>query len=88
VKVANHEVALEKRPVPPLTTLHVPTLGFPLSWVVVPKAQMVCGPPTMAVGGGADRVKVQIGHAAPGVPNALRGTTRQLYGVPAAIVAT
>jgi hypothetical protein len=88
VNVANHDEALEKDPVPPLTTLHVPLLGVALNWFVVPNGQMVCGPPTLAGAGGADRVKVQIGHAAAGVPLALRGNTRQLYWAPAATVAT
>lgn len=88
VKVANQDEALEKVPVPPLTTLHVPMLGVGLNWLVVPNGQMVCGPPTLAGAGGAYRVKVQTGHAAVGVPFALRGTTRQLYGVPAATAAT
>src|SRR5207244_4474268 len=44
-----------KLPVPPLTTDHepVPTVGvLPPSPAVVPRAQMVCGPPTVAVVGG------------------------------------
>ena len=55
VKVAFGELALLKVPVPPLTTDHmpVPTLGvLPPKPVVVPSAQIVCGPPTVAVVGG------------------------------------
>lgn len=55
VNVAVGELALEKVPVPPLTTLHapVPTVGvLPPSPDVVPFAQMVCGPPTVAAVGG------------------------------------
>lgn len=55
VNVALGEVALEKVPVPPLTTLQapVPTVGMlPPSPEVVPFKQMVCGPPVVATVGG------------------------------------
>jgi hypothetical protein len=42
-------------PVPPLCTVHVPVPmvgGLPPSAAVVPKAQIVCAPPTVAVVGG------------------------------------
>ena len=55
VKVAFGVAALEKVPVPPLTTLHapVPTDGvLPPRPVVVPFAQMVCAPPVEAFVGG------------------------------------
>jgi cobalt-zinc-cadmium resistance protein CzcA len=56
VKVEEPLAALLKVPVPPLTTLHapVPVVGvLPPSAVVVPRLQMVCVPPTVAVVGGA-----------------------------------
>lgn len=55
VNVAFGEVAVEKVPVPPLTTLQapVPTVGaLPPRPEVVPFTQMVCGPPVVAVVGG------------------------------------
>lgn len=55
VNVAFGVAALEKVPVPPLTTLHapVPTVAvLPPKPVVVPFTQMVCAPPTDAVVGG------------------------------------
>lgn len=54
VNVAFGNAALENVPVPPLTTLQapVPLVGvFPPKPVVVPFAQMVCAPPTVAVVG-------------------------------------
>lgn len=54
VKVAFGVAALEKVPVPPLTTLQVPvpvTGVLPPNPVVVPFAQTVCAPPTVAVDG-------------------------------------
>ncbi len=54
VKVAFGAAALEKVPVPPLTTLHapVPDCGvLPPSPVVVVLTQIVCAPPTVAVVG-------------------------------------
>src|SRR5204862_7990926 len=56
VKVEVGEAALENVPVPPLTTLHAPVpvvVALPPRLVVVPFAQIVCGPPTVAVVGGA-----------------------------------
>ena len=61
VKVELPLAALLKVPVPPLTTLHapVPLVGvLPPRLVVVPLAQMVCAPPTLAVEGGAVTVMV------------------------------
>ena len=55
VNVALGNAALEKLPVPPLTTLQapVPVVGvLPPSPVVVPFVQIVCGPPTVAALGG------------------------------------
>ena len=55
VKVAFGVFALEKVPVPPLITDHapVPVVGvFPPRPAVVPIAQIVCAPPTVAVVGG------------------------------------
>ena len=55
VKVAFGEVAFEKVPVPPLTTLQppVPISGvLPPNPAVVPFAQIVCAFPTVAVDGG------------------------------------
>ena len=54
VNVAPGNAALEKLPVPPLTMLQapVPAVGvLPPRPVVVPFAQMVCAPPTVAVVG-------------------------------------
>src|SRR5437763_15370706 len=54
VKVALGAVALEKVPVPPLMTDHMPVAPpdgvLPPSPAVVPPAQIVCGPPAVAVG--------------------------------------
>ena len=61
VKVAFGELALLNVPVPPLTTDHIPVplVGMlPPKPVVTPKAQIVCGPPTVAVVGGGVRVIV------------------------------
>ena len=55
VKVELGNAALEKVPVPPLTTLQapLPVVGvLPPKPVVVPLVQIVCGPPTVAALGG------------------------------------
>ncbi len=55
VNVEEGEAALEKVPVPPLTTLHapVPVVGvLAPSPVVVPPPQIDCAPPTVATLGG------------------------------------
>ena len=53
-------------PVPPLVTDHapVPTEGvLPPRAAVVPRAQIVCGPPTVAVVGGCFTVTVTLAQA-------------------------
>src|SRR5436189_247106 len=66
VKVELPLAALLNVPVPPLSIDHapVPTVGvLPPSPAVVPSAQIVCGPPTVAVVGAATTVTVTLWHA-------------------------
>ena len=61
VKVALGSVALENVPAPPDATDHIPVPdvgALPPSPVVVPSAQIVCGPPAVAVVGGWTTVMI------------------------------
>ena len=81
VNVAFGEAALEKVPVPPLTTLHapVPVVGvLPPSPVVVPFTQMVCAPPTVAAVGGW--LIVMVASPVDGVQGALLMVQRTMTG--------
>ena len=52
-----------KVPVPPPTTLHapVPTVGvLPPRSLVVPRSQIVCGPPTVAVVGAVIMLRLKV----------------------------
>ncbi len=70
-----------KVPVPPPTMVQppVPSTGvLPPRAAEVPDAQIVCGPPAVAVVGGATRVKVQVAQGPAALPLPFLGTTRQL----------